>query len=321
MVIRKGSSQYVRPKSSRVIDERLFIGTLGVNCLEYTRRCIDTVKTSCKEVKFAYIDNGSTQENIDKLKTWNASKSDIHEFVMGFNGYNAGVAVGWNQLIKMAIEWNADKILIVNNDIVFGSKTIDGLVDEYNRLREEIPDTMIVTATNHTKNPSELESIKQVKKIQEHPDFSCYMMDVEAVNLIGYFCEDYDPAFFEDNDMHWRILLMGYKAFSTDWAPYSHIASRTRHGNPNLVTHENFRLNKIRFMRNMATRSVDQEIANERYRYWLDRNPSLPHPNHTEVLKLCREHSLGVRSSSNPWAIDDDLVDFLQNLTIANCPI
>lgn len=309
-MIRKGQARVRVKKDVPQLDERVFIGTLGVNCLEYTRRTIDSVKSNCAAVKFCYIDNGSTDENVEELKKFRKDNPDIDQFVMGFNGYNAGVAVGWNQLIKMALDWKATKILICNNDIVFGPETIDGLVHAFNMLRHEVPETVMVTATNHTKNPNELPSIKQKWENHEHPDFSCFMITPEFLDRIGFFCEDYDPAFFEDNDCHWRILMTGYKAFGTDWAPYSHIASRTRHGNPNLVTHENFRRNKIKFFRNMMTDKVDQEVADARYAAWLADNPDVPHPTAEQVLQ----------HADQTGAISPKLKRWLDNLTIANCP-
>lgn len=309
-MLRKGQARVVPKKDVPEIDERVFIGTLGVNCLEYTRRTIDSVKSNCKDVKFVYIDNGSEPDNCNDLQTWKKQNPDIDEFAMGFNGYNAGVAVGWNQLIKMALEWGATKIIICNNDIVFGPHTVDGLVHAFNKLRHEVPETVMVTATNHTKNPNDLPSIKQEWKCEEHPDFSCFMITPEFLERVGYFNEDYEPAFFEDNDTHWRILMTGYKAFGTDWAPYSHIASRTRHGNPNLVTHENFRRNKIKFLRNMQTDTVDQGVPDARYAAWLADNPDVPHPSAEQVLQHADEAG----------AISPKLKRWLADLTIANCP-
>lgn len=309
MVLHRGISPVTAsPKLVKNIDERLFIGTLGVNCLEFTRRCIDTVQTSCKSVRFVYLDNGSKPENVEILKTWKKRNNCIDEFLLGFNGYNAGVAVGWNQLIRMALDWKATKIIICNNDIAFGPKTIDGLVEAFNRLRKEIPETVMVSATNHTKNPAQLKDIKQEWKYAEHPDFSCFMITPEFLDKIGYFDERFTPAFFEDNFTHHRILLQGYHAFSTDWAPYSHIASRTRHGNPNIVTHQNFRENKIKFFRAMITDTVDQEIAVARYKHWIEQYPEQKHPDYQDVLEHCKKTGF----------IDQSLIDRIAKMTVSN---
>jgi GT2 family glycosyltransferase len=134
------------------------------------------------------------------------------------------------------------------------------------------------------------------------------MIEPDTVTKLGYFCEDYKPAFFEDNDMHWRILLMGYKAFTTDMAPYSHIASRTRYENPTLVDHYKFRQSKINFFRNMHTVSVEQSIADERYKYWMSKNPGIKHPRHTQVLELC----------INDGIIDQKMISQIEAMTIHN---
>jgi GT2 family glycosyltransferase len=312
MILRRGKKLTGQVRARRgdteQIDENLFIGMLGVNCLKYTRFCLSSIQTACKSVGVVYIDNGSTEENCAELRTWKKANPDIDEFNIGFNGYNAGVAVGWNQLAKMAIEWGADKILICNNDIVFGPHTIDGLVTAYNQLRKHDPRTVMVTATNHTKNPNNLAGIPQQWNNHEHPDFSCFMITAETLDRVGEFNEDYDPAFFEDNDFHWRVLLSGYKAWGSDWAPYSHVASRTRFENPDIVPHLRFRENKIKFYQNLVTVTVNQKVADERYEAWLRDHPGDEHPG----WKLVNEHAREV------GLIDDELVKRVKGLNIGN---
>lgn len=291
-MLRKGTIVRSRPKNVQPLKEKLFIGALGVNCLQYTRNCIKSVRTECEEVRFVYIDNGSKEENCAEIKKWKKQNPDIDVFNVAFNGYNAGVAPGWNQLIKVALEWGATKIIICNNDITFGPHTIDGLCKAYDQLRKHVPETVMVTATNHTKRPEQLASIKQVWKHQEHPDFSCFMITPETIERIGFFTEHYKPAFFEDNDTHWRILLSGYKAFSTDWAPYSHIASRTRYENHDIVPHKRFRENKLVFFRYMLTDTVGQEVPDERYAKWLEAHPDQPHPAWQDVNEWCVEQGI-----------------------------
>jgi len=310
-MIRRGQALVSAKSDSGDIEEKLFVGTLGVNCIEYTKRCLATFNTRCKKVKFVYIDNGSNDETVRELQKWHSNNPDVHEFEKLFNGRNAGVGVGWNQLIDNALKWGATKILICNNDIAFGPHTVDGMCEAYDRIRKEVPETVMVTATNHTKNPDDLKHVRQEWGHAEHPDFSCYMITPETIDRVGKFSEDYDPAFFEDNDMHWRILLMGYKAFSTNWAPYSHIASRTRYGNPNLVTHVNFRQCKIAFHQNMLTDTVDQKVADSRYQAWIEANPQVKHPTLQQVFDFCKEKGL----------IDERLLRWVDGLDVMSVPV
>jgi len=307
MVIHRGlTAVKVDHKVVRDIDERVLIGTLGVNCLTYTRRCIESVKTKARHVTFLYIDNGSKPENVEQIEKWNKNNPNIDGFYMAFNGCNAGVAVGWNQIIKYGVENGYTKILICNNDIAFGQYTIDGMIEGFKTIKAEVPETVMVTAANMTRNPSDLAIIRPESSKRENPDFSCYMIEPSFIEKIGYICEDYQPAFFEDNDTHWRILLTGYKAFSTNLAPYSHIASRTRYENPELVTHVKFRENRIKFMRNNLTRTVAQEGADARYANWIAKNPSVKHPTVKQVNDLAISDGL----------ITAETINFLDNLTV-----
>lgn len=312
VITRFSQKSSVKIKKERDINERILVGTLGVNCLEYTRRCISSLQTRAKHVTFLYIDNGSKESNVQEIKTWKKNNENIDEFLKAFNGSNAGVSVGWNQIIRFGESRQYDKILICNNDIAFGQYTIDGMIESFNKLRDEIPETVMVTATNQTKNPADLANIKQVWKYHEHPDFSCFMIKPNDLSKkVGMFDSLYDPAFFEDNDMHWRILMSGWKAFGSDYAPYSHIASRTRHGNPDLVSHTRFRQNKINFMTKMKTNSVAQEIAVERYQKWIESNPEMKHPSFLEVMNFCIDEKI----------IDEKMIKFIKNLNVSNVPM
>ena len=309
-MIRRGKAVVTAKSKKAPIKEKLFIGTLGVNCIEYTKRCLQTLSTSCAEVSFLYIDNGSSDETIEELDKWVNSSPDVQHFEKMFNGRNAGVAFGWNQIIDKALEWGATKILICNNDIAFGPHTVDGMCEAYDRLRKEIPETVMVTATNHTRNLGDIGNVKQEWSHHEHPDFACFMLTPESIDRVGMFCEDYDPAFFEDNDMHWRILLMGYKAFGTNWAPFGHMVSQTRFNNPNIISHYRFNVNKTKFCRNMFTYGPEQEVAAERYDAWIKDNPGIKHPKHTEVLDFCRQNGM----------ISNELERYLRDVAIINSP-
>lgn len=287
-MLRKGANTVVRTKSAAVpeIDDRLFIGTLGIDCLGYTKACIDSVQSSAKTVKFVYMDNGSTDESCAVIDSWKQTNPDIDEFQVVKNGCNLGVGPGWNRLIQMALEWSASKIVICNNDISFGPYTLDGLCKAYDRLREEITETVMVTAANKTKNPVQLQTIAQEWNYHEHPDFSCFLITPETIERCGLFSVNYVPGYFEDNDYHHRILLSGYKAWGTDWAPYSHIASRTRHAHPDLVTHDQFRYNRALFYRNLLVQGPDQEVQDQRYQEWIKAGGE-KHPDWLEVLRFC----------------------------------
>lgn len=55
---------------------------------------------------------------------------------------------------------------------------------------------------------------------QPGPDFSCFCVSRRLGQVVGRFDEQFNPAYFEDNDMHRRIQLAGFEGGA--FAPYWH---------------------------------------------------------------------------------------------------
>jgi hypothetical protein len=59
-----------------------------------------------------------------------------------------------------------------------------------------------------------------------HPDFSCFLIRPEVVERVGWFNEDYYPAFVEDCEYHVRMHRKGVPAVCID-VPFLHHGSST----------------------------------------------------------------------------------------------
>jgi GT2 family glycosyltransferase len=97
-------------------------------------------------------------------------------------------------------------------------------------------------------NPKDKESTAE----SEHPDFSAFMISKETYETIGQFDDGFFPAYFEDNDYHYRINLAGMKAITYPMAIYYHYGSRTqteaKQGVP-VVSNTLFEINRERYVR------------------------------------------------------------------------
>lgn len=144
-----------------------------------------------------------------------------------------GVSIGWNAGINYARQQlNPDYILVCNNDIVFHPQAIDNLV----KFAEEHDEAIMWTA-NEYPDLRTLKSAEIGTSFDEHPHFSCFMIKPEFVETMGkkeakepfpgLFDENFKPAYFEDGDMHNRILRNGFKALKTASALFYHYGSRT----------------------------------------------------------------------------------------------
>lgn len=162
---------------------------------------------------------------------------------------NRGCAKGWNQGVLQAINDRADYILICNDDIIFSSHTIDALVEEFELEPKE---TVLFSAVNVAGACPAPETIfdfpRQASNVAEHPDFSCFMIRPDFFGRVGTFDENIWPAYFEDNDMHRRIDLLGYKAKCTSGAAYYHVGSQSVKKDTTGLVSQRFDINKNYFI-------------------------------------------------------------------------
>ena len=201
----------------------------AVNCLEYTKKTIKSIKTKYDH-QIIFIDDGST----DGTKEW-AKEQNMITYTDPRTGSLAG---NWNLGIKRGLQENCDLFLIINNDIILSPTTIDNLVKKI-----ETKKYVLVSAVDHHEgfdnNPEKMmdnyvEYVEDEKDCY-HPDFSCFMISKDTINKIGYFDENFFVAYFEDNDYHARIVLSGEKAIATTSALFYHFGSITANKNKSLT--------------------------------------------------------------------------------------
>lgn len=82
------------------------------------------------------------------------------------------------------------------------------------------------------RDPAQLYKLsdKDKQKCEEtpHPCFSAFMIDQKCWEITGEFDEVFAPAYYEDNDYHYRMQLAGLLAITYPPAMFFHWASRTQ---------------------------------------------------------------------------------------------
>lgn len=147
------------------------------------------------------------------------------------------LAAAWNQGLDWSLWRHHSFTLIINDDILFTKQCIDNMVDSFLRMEKENYCAMI-TGNNIRglfDDPDHaLEYETDVRAYQECPDFACFMVRPTIKTRVGSFDENFSPAYFEDNDYHYRIKLAGLYAFNDVSAPYYHYGSQTQNANSDL---------------------------------------------------------------------------------------
>lgn len=141
--------------------------------------------------------------------------------------FNYGVAGGWNRGIDKAISGGADIIVIMNDDIILAPYVIDMMV-EYMRKN---PSVGLVSGMS-VKNRDNLQTAYGVPNIREQQsDFALFALSKKAFETVGRFDENFYPAYFEDDDYHYRTMLAGIGIIKLLGATFYHEVSATQYWN------------------------------------------------------------------------------------------
>lgn len=134
---------------------------------------------------------------------------------------NLGVAHAWNYFIESARAEGFDAVIIANDDISLEAGTLQRFVNE-------------------------MQTSKFVSFMGKNA-FSFFGIHLDYAAEIGEFDENLWPAYFEDNDFHYRMKLRGFSGTVVDEPSYFHYGSATIttfDAERKLMHHHNFNQNK-----------------------------------------------------------------------------
>lgn len=141
---------------------------------------------------------------------------------------NRPLSQTWNQMALQAFKDGCDYAMLCNDDILFSPGCIDAMVRVHQELNES-ENVVMVTPNNimlELANPEDILSYELAKDTpatwSEHPNFSCFLIARDFFEKVGFFDENFIPAWYEDNDSHYRSKLLGYKEICTNQAPMVH---------------------------------------------------------------------------------------------------
>jgi GT2 family glycosyltransferase len=189
--------------------------------LDYAKQTLDSITSSEHEIVFCGVNNFSAKrEYIDYLQ----SKGTVIE-----NPDN-NVSMAWNRAIDTLLKQGCEYVIVPNLDIVFRSTLVDNLV----HFAEDHKDGILIWTALPWNDLPTLEQANETPEFPETPHFSCFMVDARLFDIVGQFDENFRPAYNEDLDMHWRIVLAGYRAVGFEGARFFHYGSRTIKSDPRL---------------------------------------------------------------------------------------
>lgn len=126
------------------------------------------------------------------------------------------LAACWNKGIREAWALGETACLVLNNDTVIRPDTY--------RLLSAWPGPFVTGIS--VRSIAEMEAKAAPTSESPHPDFSCFLIRKEVTDKVGWFDEDYYPAYCEDCQFHVRMHRAGIPAVSID-LPFLHYACGT----------------------------------------------------------------------------------------------
>lgn len=159
------------------------------------------------------------------------SRHDLLWYVQPQHRAQVPLAAAWNKGFRDAVEDSCDYVAILNDDILLSPQTLDRMIVSFDRAGKDI---VLVSANNlNGQLGSPYDIFNHVEQdlsdmtVSDHPNYSCFMVKWDFFDKVGSFDENFVPAWYEDNDSHRRIELLGYRAICTTYASCVHYGSVT----------------------------------------------------------------------------------------------
>lgn len=208
---------------------KISMATVAYNAL--TEEVVQSALASKHEVEltiFTHSQDERIAELVGKLEGGQVSIKDYRS--------NRGVSKTWNEAIVNGED--ADVTIIFNDDIIFSAGDVDTMADASVRN----PDSFIITCAGwHEVHQARLEL----------HGLSCFAMQKATTNIVGYFDQNFWPAYFEDNDLWRRCSLAGMTHTNCANTNVTHKGSYAIRNDPKLQrqNHRTFRQNERYYFR------------------------------------------------------------------------
>lgn len=151
------------------------------------------------------------------------------------------LARAWNYAIdRLCVREGYDVAIVMNDDVVLrpdtGELLARALLERQYGGGWSGPELLLVSARHAAPTDAPTDAPDRglldaaVPAFQPGPDFACFATSGRLFAEVGRFDERFNPAHFEDNDMHRRIQLAGFEGAA--YAPYWHFLRSTIRTDP-----------------------------------------------------------------------------------------
>jgi hypothetical protein len=166
-------------------------------------------------------------------------------------GVNRGLARSWNDGLLASVGDGNDVTIIVNDDLFFYPAAFDQFIDFVLQQKSRVPGFGLITLRGkETGGPAAVGSgiFHQKTRIQ---DAACMAVGEAALAQVGYFDQNFWPAYWEDVDYFYRLKLRGVPILCDDRTLVEHKRSAVNRKDRiiALLADDRWRRNQAYYMR------------------------------------------------------------------------
>ena len=184
------------------------------NCLHLTKIAVRSAQIQDTPCDILVIDNASTDGTSQWLRTKDVAFIPLAK--------QESLAACWNRGLRTLWSVGYTSALVCNCDIELRPDTLSTLE------AMDLPFVSCVSVGDGSQlgTPGDRNIRDLLAKKREHPDFSCFLIRKEVTSKVGWFDEEYYPAYCEDSSYHVRMHRAGVTAYCVD-LPFLHLGAQT----------------------------------------------------------------------------------------------
>jgi hypothetical protein len=193
--------------------------------LGLTYRCVEKLRTST-QAHLWVVCNRLHLITPTELQQEMSVRCHFPLTVLHQPGVERSVAGAWNHGCRHALAWGAERLLILNNDVLVEPDCLDTLLAFH---QQGVAIWSGINTWDRT--------VISPALVTDGADFSCLMLTPDTLARHGWFDEEFRPAYFEDNDYYARVVLGGEECRVVHAARFCHNGSRTIRLEPEAAHH------------------------------------------------------------------------------------
>lgn len=191
------------------------------NQLFYTKRFIESIARNSYPYPLGFfaLDNGSSDGSLDYLNGMKVSP----KVVMRHEG-NESLSKSWNRVLQAGLDYGAELLCLMNNDILLGPGWVDALVKEHQKGER----AYWLANGNFSEQNLEAVARGRTKTGRTYPGRSgwCLFFRRETVKEFLPIPETL-KLWYGDDYIHWKLKLNGYRGMVIDDCCAFHYGSMT----------------------------------------------------------------------------------------------